>query len=72
VALDYSISTAVSLRAAARDFLFLGRGRCCGGGAQNNGSGQRKYRTYRKTIVDAASRFWLPSIYYANLSMMEE
>ena len=28
--------------------------------------------TYRKTIVDAASRFRLPSTYYANLSMMEE
>jgi len=35
---------AVSLWAAARDSLFLGRSRCCIGGAQNNGSGQRNYR----------------------------
>src|SRR5260221_6503241 len=37
----------VSLWAAARDFLFLGRSRCCSGGAQNNGSGQRNYRPDR-------------------------
>jgi hypothetical protein len=40
-------SDGLSLWAAARDFLFLDHSRCCSGGAQNNGSGQRKYRPYR-------------------------
>src|SRR5262249_22273003 len=40
-------SDCLTLLAAAMDFLFLGRSRCSSGGAQNNDSGQRKYRPDR-------------------------
>jgi len=50
--------------AAARDFLFLDRSRCCSGGAQNNDSGQRKYRPDRhfRLLVRSGVLAALPSI----------
>src|SRR5262249_37570766 len=49
--------------AAARDFLFLGRSRCCSGGAQNNDSGQRKYRPdqHFRLLVRSGGLAALPS-----------
>src|SRR5262245_49106796 len=56
-------SDCLSQWAAARDFLFLGRSRCCSGGAQNNDSGQRKYHPDRhfRLLVRSGVLAALPS-----------